>query len=299
MNRLRTLAGRLLHPPGWAVILVPMFAFPALICVFAAGWNDHALAYPIYVLSAYSLAILLAALPRWKRWLSAAVPSSRIVRKLASHKWIGRYWTDLAFRGSVRIYQGMIVNFLYVIFRVAAGIRYASVWFLSMAAYYLVLGGLRADLAVCRRRCGPEGARRCYRRTAWLLFLLNLPMGGMIALMIWTNSGFSYPGSVIYLSAMYTFYTVGASIANLVKYRKLGDPILSAAKVLDLIAAAMSVLGLQTAMIARFSAQDASFRRLMNALTGGGVYAIVIAAALVMLLRGRNPKKKVTAVEPL
>ena len=37
----------------------------------------------------------------------------------------------------------------------------------------------------------------------------------------------------------------------------------------------------------------------MNALTGGGVYAIVIAAALVMLLRGRNQEKKVTAVEPL
>ena len=71
MNRLRTLAGRLLHPPGWAVILVTMLAFPALICVFAAGWNDYALAYPIYVLAAYALAILLAALPRWKRRLSA------------------------------------------------------------------------------------------------------------------------------------------------------------------------------------------------------------------------------------
>ena len=48
-----------------------MLAFPALICVFAAGWNDYALAYPIYVLAAYALAILLAALPRWKRRLSA------------------------------------------------------------------------------------------------------------------------------------------------------------------------------------------------------------------------------------
>ena len=41
---------------------------------------------------------------------------------------------------------GMAVNFLYVAFRIAAGIRYASVWFLTMAVYYLVLGCLRVYL---------------------------------------------------------------------------------------------------------------------------------------------------------
>ena len=30
---------------------------------------------------------------------------------------------------------GMAVNFLYVVFRIVAGIRYASVWFLTMAVY--------------------------------------------------------------------------------------------------------------------------------------------------------------------
>ena len=43
-----------------------------------------------------------------------------------------------------------------------AAIRYASVWFLSMAVYYLVLGGLRAYLIVCYRRRTPELERRCY-----------------------------------------------------------------------------------------------------------------------------------------
>lgn len=77
----------------------------------------------------------------------------------------------------------------------------------------------------------------CYRRIAWFLFLLNIPMGGMILLMVKTNSGFSYPGYIIYLSALYTFYTMGMSINNLVKYRKLGSPILSAAKVLNFVSA--------------------------------------------------------------
>ena len=93
---------------------------------------------------------------------------------------------------------------------------------------------------------------RCYRKTALLLFLLNIPIGGMIVLMVRTNSGFTYPGYIIYLSALYTFYTLILSIINLVKFHELGDLILSVAKVLNFISAMMSVLGLQTAMISRF-----------------------------------------------
>ena len=68
------------------------------------------------------------------------------MQKATASKIMGRYLTDTAFRGSINIYQGMTVNFFYVVFRVIAGIRYASVWFVSMALYYLVLGILRLYL---------------------------------------------------------------------------------------------------------------------------------------------------------
>lgn len=163
-----------------------------------------------------------------------------------------------------------------------------------MAVYYLVLGCLRAYLIVCYRRRDPELEHRCYHTTAWLLFLLNVPMGGMIVLMVRTNSGFSYPGYIIYLSALYTMVT---SIQNLVKFRKLGSPILSAAKVLNFIAAMMSILGLQTAMISRFSENGESYRKMMNAITGGFVYGIVILIAVIMLLCSRKTRKKVEMIE--
>lgn len=208
--------------------------------------------------------------------------TSRIMRKVSKSKITGRYLNDLAFRGSVSIYQGVAVIVFYVVFRIVAGIRYASVWFISMAVYYLVLGCLRAYLIVCYRRRDPELEHRCYHTTAWLLFLLNVPMGGMIVLMVRTDSGFSYPGYIIYLSALCTFYTMVTSIQNLVKFRKLGSPILSAAKVLNFIAAMMSILGLQTAMISRFSENGESYRKMMNAITGGFVYGIVILIAVII-----------------
>ena len=297
MGWARKLLQKLLHPPGWVLIFVPLLSFAALAAVFIRQCPENILVYLIYSLSAYSLTIWLAALPGLTKRAKSAMLGSKLMRKAAASPIMGRYFKDLAFRGSISIYQGIAVNLFYVAFRIMAAIRYASVWFLSMAVYYLVLGGLRAYLIVCYRRRTPELERRCYHTTAWFLFLLNIPMGGMIVLMVRTNSGFSYPGYIIYLSALYTFYAMAVSVINLVKFRRLGSPILSAAKVLNLVSAMMSVLGLQTAMIARFSENGEDYRRMMNAVTGGFVYGIVIVAAVTMLLRSKRLRKKVGSLE--
>ena len=297
MEQAKMFFQKLLHPSKWVLIFVPPLSFAALIFIFATQTTRSVSAYMIYCMSAYSLTIWLAALSRLIKKMKTAIMTSRIMRKVSSSKITGRYLNDLAFRGSVSIYQGAAVNVFYVVFRIVAGIRYASVWFISMAVYYLVLGCLRAYLIVCYRRRDPELEHRCYHTTAWLLFLLNVPMGSMIVLMVRTNSGFSYPGYIIYLSALYTFYTMVTSIQNLVKFRKLGSPILSAAKVLNFIAAMMSILGLQTAMISRFSENGESYRKMMNAITGGFVYGIVILIAVIMLLCSRKTRKKVEMIE--
>lgn len=201
-----------------------------------------------------------------------------------------RYLQDPTLRSSVQVHLSIIMNFFYALFRLAVGIHYASVWFLSMAAYYLVLGILRLLLMVGYHRRTDAMERLSYRRTAWLLFLLNIPMGGMILLMVVTNSGYSYPGYVIYLSALYTFYAVISAVIQLIRFRRLGSPILSAAKVLNLIAALMSLLGLQTAMIAQFSAEEAVFRKMMNTITGSFVWIIVILIAFYMLKKQRGSR---------
>ena len=299
MGWARKLLQKLLHPPGWVLIFVPLLSFAALAAVFIRQCPENILVYLIYSLSAYSLTIWLAALPGLTKRAKSAMMGSKLMRKAAASPIMGRYFKDLAFRGSISIYQGIAVNLFYVAFRIMAAIRYVSVWFLSMAVYYLVLGGLRAYLIVCYRRRTPELERRCYHTTAWFLFLLNIPRGGMIVLMVRTDSGFSYPGYVIYLSALYTFYTMITSAINLIRFRRLGSPILSAAKVLHFVAAMMSILGLQTAMISRFSENGENYRRMMNAITGGFVYGIVILIAIYMLLHGRYLRKKAESVEPI
>ena len=249
MKNVLAALNKLLRPPKWVLLTLPPIVFAALIYVLLKGKNTMP-AYMIYCMSAYCLTIWILPLPRLFRRAK-----SNMMHRLTGTVFGGKYIGDLAFRGSVSIYQGMTVNFLYVVFRIFVGIRYASVWCITIAIYYLLLGIMRLSLILSCRKRNMKSELRCYRRTAGLLFLLNIPMGGMITLMVLTDSGYSYPGYVIYLSALYTFYTIILAIANLVKFRKLGSPILSAAKVLNFVAALMSLPGLQTAMISQFSTE--------------------------------------------
>ncbi len=292
MKKLRTVLVRFLHPPGWILLSLPPVSFAVLAGLFITEQTTGIPACLVYGISAYSLAILTAAVPETVRKGRLTLLNSRAVRKLTSYKITGKYLNDRDFREGVGICRGMLVNFFYVAFRVFAGIRYGSAWFISMAVYYLVLGGLRTYLVMVYRRRDPEAEIHCYRRTAWLLFLLNITMGGMIFLMVSTDAGYSYPGYTIYLSALYTLYTMTVSVINLVKFRKRGSPVLSAAKVLQFIAAMMSVLGLQTAMISSFSENGEDYRRMMNVIVGGIVYGIVILLAVYMLRHSKTLGRK-------
>lgn len=306
MRKAKTILDRFLHPSKRIIATVPTASFAALIFVFASHREESAAAYPIFLLSAYSLVILLAALPalagRFAQLRESLCKRSRLIGAISSTTFGARYLNDQLFRSSVSIYQGMTVNFLYMLFRLMAAVRYASVWFFSMAVYYMVLCIMRAYLAFGDRRAKREGAAyevQCYRRTAAMLFILNIPMGGMIVLMVQTDSGYSYPGYLIYLSAFYTMYMMILSAANLVKFGKMGSPILSAASVLNFVSAMMSVLGLQTAMIARFSSHGAGYRKMMNAMTGGTIFFIVMVTVTVMMVQSSKVKKEVEDSEEI
>lgn len=291
MKRAWTALKKILHPTKWVLLGLPPVVFAILAFVLRTGISGIP-AYLIYGMSAYCLVIWVLPLPQLFRQTKAF-----ILCKLNATR-LGRSFVgDLAFRGSVSLFSGMVVNFLYVVFRIFVGIRYTSVWFIAIAIYYLALGLMRLSLIMSYRKRSAISERRCYRHTAWLLFALNIPMGGMILLMVLTDSGYSYPGYVIYLSALYTFYTVILSVMNLVRFRKLGSPILSAAKVLNFVASLMSLLCLQTAMITQFSGGEGNFRVKMNAATGGGIWFAVIVTAVYMLFHSRKTKE-VKSFEP-
>ena len=279
---------RFFHPPYPVLILVSLIAYPALCCLFCIGQTEDIAAYAVYGLSAYALSATVLCVPRIYTALRTRFLNSRLVSSPVG----SRYLHDRRFRAHVGIYVGMVMNFLYTLFRVVAAVRYRSAWFFSMAVYYLVLGGLRAYLAVQKEGLVREKQLLCYRRTATLLFLLHIPMGGMIFQMVVTAQTYSYPGYIIYLSALYTFYAGIESVVQLIRFHRMGDPVLSAAKMVNCIAAMMSVLGLQTAMLSRFSPDEPLFHLRMNAITGSAIYLTAMGMSLYMRIHASNADRR-------
>ena len=259
-----------------------VISFSLLLLIFILGKTKGIFSYFIYSMSAYSLVCLCIDLIN-------KLKGSRIVNKIISIKIVQRYLNDFSFRGTMNIYQGLIVNLFYTLFRLVIGIYYMLPWFISMGIYYLVLSIMKIYLIVCYKRNGNQ--MQCYRNIGYGLFLLNIPMGGMIILMIKTNAGYSYPGYIIYLSALYTFYTVIVAMINVVKFHKTGNLILSASKIINFVCTLMSILALQTAMISRFSSHGNSYRQMMNTITGGIVYILVILVAFYMIIHSKKGMK--------
>lgn len=123
-------------------------------------------------------------------------------------------------------------------------------------------------------------------RSAWFAAL-----AGIVIYMVNQNRVFTYPGFLIYAMAAYTFYITIAAIVNVIKYRRRGSPILSAAKIISLTAALVSMLSLETAMLTQFGADQPGFRRIMTSASGGAVCTVVFGMAIYMIVRAEKNRK--------
>lgn len=282
---------KILCPSKWIKLLLTIVSAFLLVYTFAGEREDTPIAYVSYVVSAYALVIVVLDIPK-------------VVRKgksiLYGNTFTARYMQDLEFRAQISLYAGLFLNLSYGVFKLIVGIIYQSIWFGAVAGYYIILSSIRFMLLrSVRMSFGQEQSTvrrerelKSYRLCGYFLFLLNIAMTGMVVQMIWQNKGYDYPGTIIYASAAYTFYCLTMAVINIVKHRKMDNPVISAAKMLSFCKAVMAIFALQTAMFTQFS-DDFRFERIMNALVGGSVCLLVLYLAVFMVIRANAELRKI------
>ena len=93
--------------------------------------------------------------------------------------------------------------------------------------------------------------------------------------------------------AMYTFYAMINAVRSIIRFRHRGSPVLSAAKAVSLVAALVSVLSLETAMLTQFgTAEDERFRQIMTGATGAVVCVAVLAMAAYMTAKSTGQVRR-------
>ena len=281
-------------------VVVALFGYAFVIAVTVFGINIPAVEYLSYLASAYALIVTITGLPRMRAYIKSVKKrffDLSAVKRIKETKYGGKYFDDIRFRAKVSLYCRLLINVLYIAVKMFSGIYYRSVWFAALAIYYILLAVMRFMLIRREKRYAErseiEIELRRYRACGITLLIMNEALAGIVIFMVYQNHGFDYPGLLIYAMAMYSFYAVISAVVNLVKFRKHGSPVLSASKTITLIAAMVSMLSLETAMLSRFGSNDTpQFRAIMTGATGGGVCTIVICMAIYMIVKANKNLKK-------
>lgn len=282
----------LLFPPIWLMAVLTVLSAAALITVFVKGWDQSVLAYVTYVLAFYTLSVVCI-------FCYFVLPKqySQIKQKIYNTPLGNRYMTDRAFRTKISLYLSLCINLLYVGINLWYWQTIHSYWFMVLAMYYTIMAVMRFLLVRYFRKneIGSSMVKewRRARICAYILLLVNLSLSGAVLMILYQNRGYDYPGMMIYVMALYTFYSTIHATLEIVRHRKLGSPVMTAAKVVSLSAALVSMLNLETAMFAQFGKDMApEHQRLFIILTGAGVSIIVVTLSLLLIHHANKALKK-------
>lgn len=281
MEKLKKILKKLLFPHIAMVILLVPIATVLLIYALALGNTDNAIAYLAYFLSAYALTILCARSPYLFK-------KAKAIKQ--ENKYIKLYTSDAALRVKISLYGSLGINVLYAIMQLGLGIYHHSVWFYALAGYYVILALMRFFLLREARkgRLGQDLAHEflLYRLCGIMLLLINIVLSVIVTMVVWVNRGFEHHAIVTIAMAAYTFYTLTMAFINIIRYRRYKSPVMSSAKALSLVAAMVSMLSLETAMLTAFSTEENTplFRQIMTGCTGAVVCAAVLAIAVHMIV---------------
>lgn len=286
----------LLTPVKTVLIAIPSYLF--VIFVLVNNIQNVAISSLAYILSAYALIITITGIIRIVQLIRKPKELNPLLKKAVSIPLIERLLKENTFRTQAALYPGFFINVIYVIWKLSFGIYYKSAWFISLALYYFVLAWMRLSLirpfSVKEGEIRKKAELKRYRLCGASLLVINIALSGIVVLAVKKENGFTYPGYMIYVMAMYAFYSVITAVINLVKYRKYGSPVLSAAKVISLTTAMVSMFSLESAMLAQFAdASRTAFKKIMTECTGGVICVIVIGMAVYMMFRSTKEIRKI------
>lgn len=281
MERFKKIALRLLFPPLPIIILLIPISAALLIYTFVFGNSYDAVAYISYILSAYTLTVVCCKAP-------ILFKKANDIKQ--NNRYIQTYLNDRRLRVNISLHITFATNVFFALLQLVSGFYYHSVWFYSLSGYYAILAVTRFFLL--KNTHGSEEGQGLfyelllYRLCGVLLLVMNLFLSVIVTFIVWQNRGFERNEILTISMAAYTFTALTFAIIDLVKYRKLGSPILSSAKAMSLAAALVSLLSLETSMLSAFGAENGPlFRRVMTGSTGAAVCLFTVVMAIYMIIR--------------
>lgn len=302
MKKLLGFFMRILRPPVVFILVLTPLSMGYLIYIFASHLETTVAGYISHGLSAYTLAVIIINIQviasDVRDFINHSKPTNFVRSHVYSSKFGSQYMTDKAYRAKVALYMSLAVNVFYSATKLLSGIYYASFWHGADAVFYILLSSMQVLLLRQIRKDDRVGLTmdeefRQYRLTGYFLLVLNAALIGIVFQIVRMDMGYQYPGLLIYIVAAYAFACLTAAIIDIISYRKLNSPVLSAVTAVRLAKAMVAIFALQPALLKSFADEDfLPFEQLLNSLTGGAVCILLFGMAFYMIWRGNANLKK-------
>ncbi len=253
---------------------------------FTKMFKDTAFAYISYLVSAYTLTAVCFRVPKMVM---------TIYNKVMGIKLVYKYFNDLHFKVFISLLGSFSINFLYAVFKLVYSAMTSAFWFGAVSIYYILLCVVRFYLIKKLPENNAAGnyykEMKTYRITGVFLLALNMALSVMIFEVVRDADWSHYRGFMIYAVAGYTFYCLIMAIVNIIRYRKLRSPVMSAAKCINLTTALVSLFSLQTALLNQFGNNE-GLEYIFNAITGTAVCIFALLIAIYMCVRSTRILKR-------
>lgn len=275
------------------LILTPVAVVFLVYSLIFVG-TESLVSYLSYVLAFYTLTVWCFRIPKLIRFCKVFKDENKYAR----------LWRDDArLRVNVSLYGSLMLNTAYAVLQLGLGFYHASFWYYSMAGYYISLAIMRFFLVqhTSRHKPGERMQEELikYRSCGIIFLVMNLTISLMIFFMVYWNRTFRHHEITTITMAAYTFASFTLAIVNVMKYRKYNSPVFSASKTINLAAACVSMLTLESTMFTTFNdgTMDMLAQRIMLGASGGVVSVFIVAMALYMIVQSSKKMKQLKQAE--
>ncbi len=299
MKRAGEIVQFLKSPPLWfcalAWVLAALLIAGAIAAAAVGGFG--AFSYVLYAGAAVFLAYTVYSAVRMAPKVKAAFTAWA-----EKHRFTENLLRDYGYRTIVLAVCSFVISAAYVVLNAVLSVLATSVWYASLAGYYLFLSGLRFGVLFggyrIRQRAGSDEKKsyaeklKLYRNCGIALLVLETALVAAVTQMVRSESPAVHTQIMAIASAAYTFYKVAFAIRNLVKVRRYKDPLLQSFRNINLTDASVSLIALQTTLVAVFSEGDDAKMNVLNAVTGFAVCALTIVLGIWMIVSASRKRKE-------
>lgn len=270
---------KILNPNNKIIISgIPIIIISLLYLILLDKFNTP-ISYVLYLVMTYFLIIIVIKV--------YSIMKNYVNKIIVNNKHLSKYKKDYKLRYKLSLYISLSFNILYVVFKFISGIIYNSVWFIVFSLYYLLLVIVRMNILKEEIKDGKTLKSEWvkYRKCATIMLFMNIILTMIVLVILNFNITIKYHLYIAILMAIYTFYTMIYSVVNIFKYRKLGSPLVSSAKAVNIITSLIQMLSLEVTMLSTFGENNIVFNKIMIISTGGLFSIIIFIICMYMIIK--------------